>query len=277
MQVVKIGRNDPCYCGSGRKYKFCCMGKTGQTGHSTAPSFQTVSEAFALRTVLTAAKPFRAFYDAERPKITGDVYWTHDLPMPPDVEAQAIRLPSATLQVIYLRHIPAGAQEALAVAHELMHLVLDAERYPFITSTSQHQALAALLNSVAQDSLIDARLREYGFDIAKKVQKEIKTALAGLDRAGLPLDPLVQMMWVLNYAGQVLECNAVSQDGTGEQLEMFRRWFHSHHPSIAADGDALLAEMHRLDFHTPQGMHAFFAWITQHYRLPDDFIITVTG
>jgi len=22
---VKIGRNDPCPCGSGRKYKFCCM------------------------------------------------------------------------------------------------------------------------------------------------------------------------------------------------------------------------------------------------------------
>ena len=25
--VKKIGRNDPCPCGSGRKYKKCCMGK----------------------------------------------------------------------------------------------------------------------------------------------------------------------------------------------------------------------------------------------------------
>ena len=24
---VKVGRNDPCPCGSGRKYKFCCMQK----------------------------------------------------------------------------------------------------------------------------------------------------------------------------------------------------------------------------------------------------------
>jgi uncharacterized protein YecA (UPF0149 family) len=23
----KIGRNDPCPCGSGRKYKKCCLGK----------------------------------------------------------------------------------------------------------------------------------------------------------------------------------------------------------------------------------------------------------
>jgi len=24
----KVGRNDPCPCGSGRKYKHCCLGKT---------------------------------------------------------------------------------------------------------------------------------------------------------------------------------------------------------------------------------------------------------
>jgi len=26
---AKIGRNDPCSCGSGRKYKKCCLGKDG--------------------------------------------------------------------------------------------------------------------------------------------------------------------------------------------------------------------------------------------------------
>lgn len=25
----KLGRNDPCLCGSGKKYKNCCMGKHG--------------------------------------------------------------------------------------------------------------------------------------------------------------------------------------------------------------------------------------------------------
>ena len=24
-EVAKVGRNDPCPCGSGRKYKFCCL------------------------------------------------------------------------------------------------------------------------------------------------------------------------------------------------------------------------------------------------------------
>ena len=26
-RMVKIGRNDPCPCGSGKKYKRCCMKK----------------------------------------------------------------------------------------------------------------------------------------------------------------------------------------------------------------------------------------------------------
>ncbi|MCP4388788.1 MAG: zinc chelation protein SecC, partial [Gammaproteobacteria bacterium] len=27
----KIGRNDPCPCGSGKKYKRCCLGKEAPT------------------------------------------------------------------------------------------------------------------------------------------------------------------------------------------------------------------------------------------------------
>ena len=28
-ETEKIGRNDPCPCGSGKKYKYCCYGKQG--------------------------------------------------------------------------------------------------------------------------------------------------------------------------------------------------------------------------------------------------------
>lgn len=38
----KIGRNDPCPCGSGRKYKNCCLTNSAQqeTGRSHVPSFR---------------------------------------------------------------------------------------------------------------------------------------------------------------------------------------------------------------------------------------------
>ncbi len=33
----KLGRNDPCFCGSGKKYKKCCLGKN-------IPSYSKLSE-----------------------------------------------------------------------------------------------------------------------------------------------------------------------------------------------------------------------------------------
>ena len=30
QRPMKIGRNDPCPCGSGKKYKQCCAGKTSR-------------------------------------------------------------------------------------------------------------------------------------------------------------------------------------------------------------------------------------------------------
>jgi len=32
----KVGRNEPCPCGSGKKYKHCCMGKEGGTNERIA-------------------------------------------------------------------------------------------------------------------------------------------------------------------------------------------------------------------------------------------------
>jgi hypothetical protein len=32
--MAKVGRNEPCVCGSGKKSKRCCEAKTGMTGSS---------------------------------------------------------------------------------------------------------------------------------------------------------------------------------------------------------------------------------------------------
>lgn len=34
--VHDLGRNDPCHCGSGRKYKHCCLDKDEATAHAKA-------------------------------------------------------------------------------------------------------------------------------------------------------------------------------------------------------------------------------------------------
>ncbi len=36
------GRNDPCPCGSGKKYKYCCMGSSGWLSSTTQARLLTV-------------------------------------------------------------------------------------------------------------------------------------------------------------------------------------------------------------------------------------------
>jgi SEC-C motif-containing protein len=39
---ARPGRNQPCHCGSGRKYKHCCLEKDAQAGHRSFLSFSLV-------------------------------------------------------------------------------------------------------------------------------------------------------------------------------------------------------------------------------------------
>ena len=36
---MRIGRNDPCPCGSGKKYKKCCLGKADDVYYSNPVSY----------------------------------------------------------------------------------------------------------------------------------------------------------------------------------------------------------------------------------------------
>jgi Flp pilus assembly protein TadD len=45
MAQQKTGRNDPCPCGSGKKYKQCCQASAGQTGHQNRLSAESIPKA----------------------------------------------------------------------------------------------------------------------------------------------------------------------------------------------------------------------------------------
>ena len=70
-RVVKIGRNDPCPCGSGRKYKHCCLVKdeaSRRVGASRQAGFETQGEldvSTSLQREITAEVEQRSFSSKE--------------------------------------------------------------------------------------------------------------------------------------------------------------------------------------------------------------------
>lgn len=62
--MVKVGRNQPCPCGSGYKTKRCCGERRGPSEESLARAFLAMQEREALRTVITWDRAeFREVFD----------------------------------------------------------------------------------------------------------------------------------------------------------------------------------------------------------------------
>ncbi|MDR7420654.1 MAG: SEC-C metal-binding domain-containing protein [Armatimonadota bacterium] len=88
-----VGRNDPCPCGSGLKYKKCCLGKT----ESTRPLYTPEERA----RVLTRLMRFAARREFEQDhRIAQVAFWGDSLADRPDEDAQrALTLP--TVEAVY--------------------------------------------------------------------------------------------------------------------------------------------------------------------------------
>ncbi|MFH1176825.1 MAG: SEC-C metal-binding domain-containing protein [Acidobacteriota bacterium] len=44
-EISRPGRNEPCHCGSGRKYKHCCLGKDEETERASRSALVTEAAA----------------------------------------------------------------------------------------------------------------------------------------------------------------------------------------------------------------------------------------
>jgi hypothetical protein len=82
MSSEKVGRNDPCHCGSGKKYKKCCLGKddarvstdeatpsAGPTGRSNAAVAAAMNKKMGGAAVVS---PYTIAKMAEDPRAAGD-------------------------------------------------------------------------------------------------------------------------------------------------------------------------------------------------------------
>jgi hypothetical protein len=64
---MKIGRNDPCHCGSGQKYKKCCEGKDDAARSAAPMSISLDAERVAQANISKGAPP-RPAPTAPKPK-----------------------------------------------------------------------------------------------------------------------------------------------------------------------------------------------------------------
>lgn len=264
MAKDKVGRNDPCPCGSGKKYKKCCQKKTEKGSRIT----EEFPEEVVLSELLKSSKEFQAFYEAERGKITRPITWIQDASLPDGIDYEARKLPAGDL-IVALKRIPAILEDATSIAHELEHFIIDAEGFPSTTSKSKvfiREQLSSTLNSVFHDPLVDSRLKMFGFDLWTDYEKEKTEAISDLEGAYCPPpNHPVRILWMLHYVSDWLDWDLRNKAEHNEN--QYQLWFNTHFPAIAKEGQEMLTLVQRIGFDTPDKMGILLNEIIQKYEL----------
>lgn len=261
---MRIGRNDSCPCGSGNKYKKCCLDK-GDEGSLPWPVFP---EDFAIGRLREESQRFADFYTAERPKIGTRVYWAKDEKLPEGIWGRSSWLDTGEA-VVRQASIPVPVDRDYAVAHELEHLVLGAEGFPLTGSARKNEDISSALNSMLHDPLVHERLEAYAFrdDIASEYEDDSSEARRQLKNLAGPVNRTQSIRWALNYAGNLFDWRQLN--GTESDPSEFQKWFSARFPAIASDAQDLVAMVDRIGYDTPERMRVALLAILERYTLRD--------
>lgn len=271
---MKISRNDPCPCGSGKKYKKCCLKKIPQESRIPEKIFP---EEVVVNSLLTSSKEFKTFYENERRKIIKPFYWELDSALPEGVVARnTMEIDTNTgKQTIFIRipRIPPNLEDAFIIAHELEHLVLDAEGYVGVTYQDvKYESISAALSSMVIDLIVDSKIKVYGFNLLEEFNREVKASKRNLkDFANAPTKRLGQLHWTFNYVGKLLYWQLIS--GNETEKHEFHLWFEQRYPSIAEEAKNLLVLIKKNGYDTPYKVKMLFKEIIQRYNLGNIMIV----
>ena len=263
-----IGRNDPCPCGSGVKYKRCCLAKEKQTKAINQDVVKNkFDEDYVIGALLKSSKEFNAFYKAERAKITQPIEWIKDESLQEESPARYGHIDENN-GVIRLRRIPPEIEDAVIIAHELQHAVIISKGFPgTICNESQYEYLSTALNTMVHDPLVHKTLQIYGFDLLDDFTKWANKSLNKLKTLHTPTSHPAKMQWVFNYVKKIIHWEIVRTEGDGNSEFQLR--FESHYPELANVGQELLVLVKSIGYDTPDKMHKLLREIVLRYELSD--------
>jgi hypothetical protein len=249
----------------------------GMSPQPPAIPWPTFPELFVLYDLLTHSLRFRTYYHAERDTIGSDLLWAQDSTLPEGIDYRRTILSNTglgtTAKVIRLRRIPAEAADAMGVAHELQHFVLDREGYPTVGALPAFETLSAALASMIHDPVVNARLRDFGFDLQQSYDTEVQESIRQL--TPIPYEParaVDRLHWVFNYTGKLLdrELLGLVPDDTADA---FQAWFSLRYPTIAAEAHNLCSLITTVGYALPEQQLHLFQTIIQRYHLEQVMVV----
>ncbi len=166
--------------------------------------------------------------------------------------------------IVVMKHLPSGIEDVYVAAHELGHILLQREGFPFPKRLPGNVSLAFSLYAMLQDPLINVRLSHYGFDAAAHYAANVDTSLAALEEADSPTGFLDRLLWYCNIVGLLL-------DGEYSRAEEIRNRFQEdmfdRYPDLVPGITELYTLVRETGFDTPEQQRKLLRGIAKRYHL----------
>jgi hypothetical protein len=166
--------------------------------------------------------------------------------------------------IIVLRRYPSRKEDAYIAAHELEHILLGKEGFPFPKKDHGNVPLAFSLYAMIQDPLISLRLSRYGFKTAEHYAANIRSSLKDLAQEIAPTRPMDRLLWCCNIVGLLL-------DGEYSQAmvlkEKFRDTLFEKFPDLVPDITTLYSFVVQRGFDTPERQRRLLRELSRKYHL----------
>jgi hypothetical protein len=196
------------------------------------------------------------------------IYWISSETAPESIvlhdteNAHVIEDPSSV--IIVLKHLPAEEEDVFVAAHELGHILLGREGFPFPKKLPGNASLAFSLYAMLQDPLINVRLTRYGFDVLGHYSANVHASLAVLEEKTSPTGFLDRLLWCCNIVGIIL-------DGEYSQAAELRQYFQERmfgrFPDLVPQVTELYSLVREIGFDTPEQQKRLLRGISRKYHL----------
>jgi len=295
--MSKTGRNDPCPCGSGKKYKNCCMGKEtliGPTGKYTLPfneiEVDRYPEDLIIKEMSVKSSEFRRFYEAEKDTFPKDVIWLKADPKFASTFSYQIgqggKFAIATkkdsdTKFIILDSIPPKKEDTVIIAHEMTHAMLYNEGFPGVGAVKSEGIsdevwkinilIATKLSSLIHDILVDSRLKNYGFEFDSLLRKSCQNLIKYYkNELKEPLNPVKNLIILFNYVLTLFQARVIVGKEIGAFVQ-YQNYFYENFPEISRKGEALYNAIEATGYETPEQVKFIFQRIMELEGLNNGF------
>jgi len=269
--MKKIGRNNPCYCGSGKKYKNCCLNLKPSGSYMLSPgkSVDTYSEEDVVKQLISSSPAFKNYYETERESI-GEILWiisNKDVELTSGFQkgqkGKALRYGKKTdiKKIIILEQIPPSLDDLFLVAHEMTHFLIAKKGFPSIAARlpndlddnekQQRMHLASSMATMFHDPLCDSLLERYGIVYEDAYREYVLSVLE--DRKNVE-EPASNTYLAYIYAFQYVLTNLHNDTMVSDNvcLEKYNKFYESKFPNITEEGKFILDLIGISGYDTPE-------------------------